>query len=92
MTIHYRITTRRFDDRGPAKTYSEHSFEDTDMVACDGKAKDDFKTVSLEPSNAWENMRLLRIDQPATPGPERTTLLAEVREYDGDGDALDLVG
>ncbi len=88
----YRITSRRWDDRGPAGTHSEPSFEGIDTGSCDDKARDHFNRVTAEPANSWDRMCLLRIDAPATSGPERTTFLAKTREPSGDGDALDFVG
>ncbi len=82
MTVRYRITTWRFDIK--SCTYSEPTFEGATVEECDNKALAHFDTESTKPANAWEGMRIVRVDSPAVA--EVTTLLKSNGRQQGHDD------
>lgn len=73
MKQQYRIRTWRHDE--PESTHSEFITEGETIEECEKKAELHFDEVSNMPENAWEGMRLVRIDSPAVQ--EKSTRLKE---------------
>ncbi len=71
VKLQYRISTGRFDV--PRSTYSTPEFEGETIEECDQKALEHFRSLTTKPSNAWEEMAIVRIDSPAIA--ERITFL-----------------
>lgn len=82
MKQQYRISSWRFDVS--KRTYSTPTFEGDTIKACDEQALKHFKSVSDEPSNAWEGMDIVRIDAPAVA--EKTTFLEKNGRQEGNND------
>ena len=82
MIQQYRISTWRFDVR--KSTHSTPTFEGDTVQTCDEQALKHFKSVSNEPSNAWEGMDIVRIDAPAVA--EKTTFLEKNGKQEGNYD------
>ncbi len=71
MIIHYRISSWRFDVR--THCHSTPQFQGESVEECDKKAIAYFDAESAKPENAWDGMRIVRIDTPAVE--EKTTML-----------------
>jgi hypothetical protein len=82
MKVLYRIISWRFDV--PHHTYSEPTFEDETVEACDAQALTHFETVSNKPGNKWNGMNIIRIDAPAVA--EKTTFLKTNGRQNDDND------